>query len=122
MLSSACMFLKCLFFWENCVLGIMSWFVELICWNYVTSTNSSKSCVHKEKLLILNSIACTILLTFYICFAFFLKDKRHPGQPKPRLFTVGRLDVATTGLIIVTNDGIDDIFFYNTKAHYLWPH
>lgn len=32
-------------------------------------------------------------------------DKRHPGLPKPRLFTVGRLDVATTGLIIVTNDG-----------------
>ncbi|XP_076946869.1 putative ribosomal large subunit pseudouridine synthase SVR1, chloroplastic [Bidens hawaiensis] len=32
-------------------------------------------------------------------------DKRNPGQPKPRLFTVGWLDVATTGLIIVTNDG-----------------
>ncbi|KAF6140244.1 hypothetical protein GIB67_000292 [Kingdonia uniflora] len=32
-------------------------------------------------------------------------DKRFPGVPKPRLFTVGRLDVATTGLIIVTNDG-----------------
>ncbi|XP_059457158.1 putative ribosomal large subunit pseudouridine synthase SVR1, chloroplastic [Corylus avellana] len=31
--------------------------------------------------------------------------KRNPGLPKPRLFTVGRLDVATTGLIIVTNDG-----------------
>ncbi|XP_015573048.2 putative ribosomal large subunit pseudouridine synthase SVR1, chloroplastic isoform X1 [Ricinus communis] len=32
-------------------------------------------------------------------------DKSNPGLPKPRLFTVGRLDVATTGLIIVTNDG-----------------
>ncbi|XP_022892598.1 putative ribosomal large subunit pseudouridine synthase SVR1, chloroplastic isoform X2 [Olea europaea var. sylvestris] len=33
------------------------------------------------------------------------QNKRNPGVPKPRLFTVGRLDVATTGLIIVTNDG-----------------
>ncbi|GLT93242.1 hypothetical protein SLE2022_110430 [Rubroshorea leprosula] len=32
-------------------------------------------------------------------------DKKNPGIPKPRLFTVGRLDVATTGMLIVTNDG-----------------
>lgn len=32
-------------------------------------------------------------------------DKTNHGFPKPRLFTVGRLDVATSGLIIVTNDG-----------------
>ncbi|KAB1219035.1 hypothetical protein CJ030_MR3G015049 [Morella rubra] len=40
-------------------------------------------------------------------FDDYLKSwgKRYPGVPKPRLFTVGRLDVATTGLIIVTNDG-----------------
>lgn len=34
-----------------------------------------------------------------------VQNKLQPGVPKPRLFTVGRLDVATTGLIIVTNDG-----------------
>ncbi|KAL0403507.1 UNVERIFIED_CONTAM: putative ribosomal large subunit pseudouridine synthase SVR1, chloroplastic [Sesamum radiatum] len=40
-------------------------------------------------------------------FDDFMKSwsKRNPGLPRPRLFTVGRLDVATTGLIIVTNDG-----------------
>nr|XP_019705236.1 putative ribosomal large subunit pseudouridine synthase SVR1, chloroplastic isoform X2 [Elaeis guineensis] len=32
-------------------------------------------------------------------------NKTNPGIPKPRLFTVGRLDVATTGLILLTNDG-----------------
>ncbi|KAH9325587.1 hypothetical protein KI387_005765, partial [Taxus chinensis] len=31
--------------------------------------------------------------------------ERNPGMQKPRLFTVGRLDVATSGLIIITNDG-----------------
>lgn len=30
---------------------------------------------------------------------------QHPNAVPPRLFTVGRLDVASTGLIFVTNDG-----------------
>ena len=34
------------------------------------------------------------------------QTQKNPGAPKPRLFTIGRLDVATTGLIIVTNDGM----------------
>lgn len=37
----------------------------------------------------------------------------NPAFPKPRLFTVGRLDVATTGLIIITNDG----HFAHTISH-----
>ncbi|KAJ8765936.1 hypothetical protein K2173_020452 [Erythroxylum novogranatense] len=40
-------------------------------------------------------------------FDDFLKSwgRLNPGLPIPRLFTVGRLDVATSGLLIVTNDG-----------------
>eukprot|EP00882_Tetradesmus_deserticola_P009011 GHRQ01009506.1.p1 GENE.GHRQ01009506.1~~GHRQ01009506.1.p1 ORF type:complete len:197 (+),score=35.10 GHRQ01009506.1:192-782(+) len=32
--------------------------------------------------------------------------QQHKGQLPPRLFTVGRLDVATSGLIFLTNDGV----------------
>ncbi|CAM6026376.1 unnamed protein product [Sphagnum balticum] len=32
-------------------------------------------------------------------------SQRNPGMQRPRLFTVGRLDVATSGLLLVTNDG-----------------
>jgi len=43
-------------------------------------------------------------VNLYYTYAY-LQNKIQPGLPKPRLFTVGRLDVATSGLIIVTNDG-----------------
>lgn len=45
-------------------------------------------------------------LLFFLIKNLPFQGKRNPGVPKPRLFTVGRLDVATTGLIIVTNDGM----------------
>lgn len=41
-----------------------------------------------------------------LCDTLHFQNKQNPGVPKPRIFTVGRLDVATTGLIILTNDGM----------------
>ncbi|KAL5218724.1 hypothetical protein ABZP36_019408 [Zizania latifolia] len=51
--------------------------------------------------------SCSESKSIISLFDDFLKgwNKVQPGVPKPRLFTVGRLDVATAGLIIVTNDG-----------------
>lgn len=48
--------------------------------------------------------SCIHFVSYLTCSLHF-QDKRNPGTPRPRLFTVGRLDVATTGLIVVTNDG-----------------
>lgn len=58
-------------------------------------------------ILVCNYIFLKIIFAELRCLIHFPQHKRNPGLPKPRLFTVGRLDVATTGLIIVTNDGID---------------
>ena len=64
----------------------------------------------KDVLFLIHTPLCLVINSI-IVFFFFAQDKINPGQPKPRLFTVGCLDVATTGLIIVTNDGI-----YNAES------
>ncbi|KAL6123913.1 hypothetical protein ACLB2K_076429 [Fragaria x ananassa] len=56
------------------------------------------------RLLIFAMEVFELLMRLSMIGLYFL-DKRNPGTPRPRLFTVGRLDVATTGLIVVTNDG-----------------
>lgn len=60
---------------------------------------------------------CWISVSKLTLWRAFFQDKRNPGQPKPRLFTVGRLDVSTSGLIIVTNDGIDIAVFYTIHGY-----
>lgn len=47
-----------------------------------------------------------LYILIFVINCLHLQDTINPGLPRPRLFTVGRLDVATTGLIIVTNDGM----------------
>ena len=42
---------------------------------------------------------------------------QHPGAVAPRLFTVGRLDVASTGLIFVTNDGKERLLLMRASVH-----
>ena len=40
----------------------------------------------------------------------------------PRLFTVGRLDVQSTGLILVTNDGMHYLLYQDPQKPHLYPH
>lgn len=52
----------------------------------------------------------------------WIKHQTKKGSPQaslpPRLFTVGRLDVQSTGLILITNDG--GFLHGNCKHVYLW--
>jgi hypothetical protein len=61
-------------------------------------------------------------IIFFANFYAYLQNKIQPGLPKPRFFTVGRLDVATSGLIIITNDGnlivLDNIYLENGSLGY----
>eukprot|EP00884_Botryococcus_braunii_P000019 jgi/Botrbrau1/10017/Bobra.0012s0104.1 len=72
---------------------------------YYFAVNKPKGYLCASKAQSPESRGKLVLDLFQDWFRQWRKANPDPKLPQPRLFTIGRLDVASSGLILVTNDG-----------------